>query len=132
MRVFFEVTKNPQLESPEILWHVKHGWVWNVWEVETRKCVAVFFATLLCGDGCILHFSTFPDEKIRWQTVLAGMRKGLKLVLPHCSVVFATVPASRKKLLRVEQRLGFFIVPQGGFTREDGEEILLLKYLRDK
>ena len=132
MRVFFEATKNPLLESPEILWHVNHGWVWNVWQVETKKCVAVFFATLLCGDGCILHFSTFPDQKIDWVTVLAGMRKGLKMVLPYVSVVYATISATEEKLRKVEEKLGFAVVENGGFTRDDGTEILLLKYLKDK
>lgn len=128
MKVFFEATAVPCVDSPEIRWHVDHGWVWDVIEIETRRRIGVFFCTLLCGDGCIVHFSSVPGEKIPWPVTLAAFRKGMKMVAnTGMGVIYATIPAEKRKLVGAAILLGFGIT-DGGFVRKGTGEIVLLKY----
>ena len=126
MMVYFEKVVLPCIVDDVIAWHVSHGWVWDVVEVKSGRRVGVFFCTLLCGDGVIVHFSTVPGIEIPWQTTLAAMRKGVKMVSPVVNVVFATIPADNLPLLRCACRLGFRI-SCGSFDR-DGAKIRLLQY----
>lgn len=124
MKVYFEATKFPVMRDPEIVWHAEHGWTWNVVDVEQRKYVGVFFATLT-GDGCIVHFSTF--EEVPWYIFFSAMKKGIRIILPHVNVMYATIPAEKEKLVSVACRLGFRVIDGGEFLR-DGKEVFLLKY----
>lgn len=126
MMVYFEKVVLPCIVDDVIAWHVSHGWVWDVVEVKSGRRVGVFFCTLLCGDGVIVHFSTVPGIKVPWQITLAAMRKGVKMVAPVVNVVFATIPADNLPLLRCAFRLGFRI-SCGSFDR-DGAKIRLLQY----
>lgn len=127
MKVYFEKTIVPCVADEVINWHVAHGWVWNVRTGE--KCVGVFFATLLSGDGVIIHFTPKPDLTIPPALTLAAFRKGVKIASP-LGVVFATVPRSKTKLVSVVKRLGF-AETNGSFIREGVGEIVLLKYLKN-
>ena len=126
MMVYFEKVVLPCIVDDVIAWHVSHGWVWDVVEVKSGRRVGVFFCTLLCGDGVIVHFSTVPGIEIPWQTTLAAMRKGVKMVSPVVNVVFATIPADNLPLIRCACRLGFRI-SCGSFFR-DGSKSRLLQY----
>ena len=126
MMVYFEKVVVPCIVDDVIAWHVSHGWVWDVVEVKSGRRVGVFFCTLLCGDGVIVHFSTVPDIEIPWATTLAAMRKGVRMVAPAVNVVFATIPADNIPLLRCACRLGFRL-SCGSFFR-DGSKIRLLQY----
>lgn len=126
MKIFFEKTITPCVSNEVTRWHVAHGWVWNV--RLDGQAVGVFFSTLLCGDGVILHFLTVDDVKIPAAAILAAFRKGVKIAAP-LGVVFATVPADNVKLLRVVKKLGF-VESDAGFICPERGEILLLKYLK--
>jgi hypothetical protein len=128
MKVYFEATKLPVMRDLEIVWHAEHGWTWNIVDVEQRKYVGVFFATLT-GDGCIVHFSTI--EEVPWYITFAAMKKAIRLILPHVNVIYATIPAEKEKLVSVACRLGFRVIEGGEFLR-DGKEVFLLKYFERK
>lgn len=125
--VRFEKTVLPCVMNDVTAWHVAHGWIWDVVEVASRRLLGVFFCTLLCGDGCVIHFEPRPGEIIRWPLTLAAFRKAVRMISPVCDVVYATVPADKIKLIHTLLRLGFVPVENGGF-RSDGREILLLKF----
>ena len=125
MKVYFEKTVLPCVVDDVIAWHVAHGWVWDVVEVSTGKRLGVFFCTLLCGDGVIVHFSSVPGVMIPWYVTLSAFRKAILMVAPAVNVVFATIPACRNALVRCVRKLGFR--PVARYTRE-GSEILLLQY----
>ena len=122
----FRHTLAPCVTNEVTLWHVAHGWIWDVIEVASGKSIGVFFCTHLCGDGCVCHFDTVGT--VRPALLLAAFRKGLRMILPHCAVIYATIEAGNIALIRCAQRLGFQIVAGGGFIR-DGREIMLLKYV---
>lgn len=126
MRVRFEKVVVPCVVNDVTLWHLEHGFLWDVVEEDGRR-IGVFFCTLLCGDGCIVHFDTVPGMVIPWQSTLAAMRKGVRMIAEVGGVIYATIPAENRALIRVAVRLGFGLVCDGGFLR-DGEPVVLLKY----
>ena len=126
MKVNFEKTVVPCVVDDVVLWHLEHGFVWDAVEVPSGRRFGVFFATLLGGDGCIIHF--YIREKVSAATFLYGFRKAVRMAEEVFPAVFATVPESKNKLVSVLQRVGFSILENGGFDRK-GEKILLLKKL---
>lgn len=126
MKVYFEKTILPCVADEVITWHIAHGWVWNV--TENGVYYGVFFATLLCGDGVIIHFTPKPDVQVPVKILLAAFKKGVRIVAP-LGVVFATIPRSKKKLIKVAKHLGF-CETTGSFIREGEGEVALLKYLQ--
>jgi hypothetical protein len=124
MKVNFEKTLIPCVCDEVIAWHVVHGWVWNVC---AGRPIGVFYCTVLCGSGAICHFSTVEGVAIPASVILAAFRKGVRMVAPACPVLYATIPETRAKLIRVALRLGFGVVEDGGFAL-DGRNMVLLKY----
>lgn len=124
-RVSFAKTLSPCVCDEVIAWHVVHGWVWNVYD--RRSPIGVFYCTVLCGSGAICHFSTIPGVGIPAPVTLAAFKKGVRMVAPVCPVLYATIPETKAKLIRVVVRLGFRPVPEGGFAL-DGQNMVLLKY----
>lgn len=129
MKVNFEKVVCPCVMDEVIAWHVSHGWVWDVVEVPTGRRLGVLYCTLLCGDGGVVHFSTVPGIKIPWQTTHAAMRKAMRMIVPVCNVLLATIPADNRALVRCARRLGF--LPMTRYFRE-GREIMLLQYFSRK
>jgi hypothetical protein len=127
-KVVFQHCIVPCVENPVVCWHVAHGWIWNVWEVSRQRNIGVFYATLLCGDGVVIHFDVLPGIQLHPATVLSAFRRGVALAAANADVVFATVQADNVKLIRCLCRLGFVVCRDASFCR-DGAEIALLKYL---
>ena len=126
MRAKFEKAIVPCVCSDVVLWHLKHGWVWNVVELPAIRRCGVFYCTLLCGDGCVVHFDTVPGLKLSWVFIHAAMKRSIRMIAPLCNVVYATIPEEKESLIRVCFHLGFRKT-DGGFLR-DGMPIALLKY----
>ena len=125
-KVRFDHTVLPCVVDDVIAWHVAHGWVWDVVETASGRRIGVFFCTLLCGDGAICHFTTAPGITFPWHVTLAAFRKAIRMVAPPVvNVLFATIPADNRPLLRCVGRMGFR--PVAGYTR-CGKEIRLLQY----
>lgn len=122
----FEKSVLPCVIDEVTLWHKQHGWLWNVLDQRTGDRVAVFFCTLLCGDGAILHFTVRPNVSLSGVFLRSAFRRGIEMVKPYCGVLYATIPQSSTGLVRVVEKLGFQVVRDGGFYR-DGDFILLLK-----
>lgn len=131
MKVNFEKCVLPCVINDVTIWHLHHGFIWDVVEAPSGRRIAVFFCTLLCGDGCFVHFETVKNLKISWATVFAAMRKGVQMISPYGNVIYATIPEEKKALIRVACKLGFSVVKEGSFDR-DGENIVLLKFLDRK
>lgn len=127
-RVYFQHCIVPCLENPVVRWHVAHGWIWNVWEVSRQRNIGVFYATLLCGDGVVIHFDVLPGIQLHPATVLSAFRRGVALAAANADVVFATVQADNVKLIRCLCHLGFVVCRDASFMRDE-DEIALLKYL---
>ena len=134
-RVYFEKVGRVEdlaVDDEVTRWHFDHGWIWNVLEIDRDNRVVrplgVFFATLLCGDGAVIHCSSIPGISIHWSLTLAAFRKAIRMLAPVCGILLATIPEERRALLRVIRRLGFREI--GSFPR-DGERVLLLKYRQD-
>ena len=127
-RVYFKHCIVPCVDNEVTRWHAAHGWIWDVYEVDRQRIIGVFFATLLCGDGAIIHFYPLENIKIHPMTTLSAFRRGVALVAANADVVFATIPTAKIKLIRCMERLGFIVCRAGSFER-DGAEITLLKYL---
>ena len=108
-------------------WHLAHGWIWNVIAPDNSP-LGVFYCTLLCGDGCIIHFDALPH--IPWSVILPAFRKAIRMISPVSDVVYATVPDSRTKLIRILIRLNFAPVSSGGFLRDQTTPITLLKLIK--
>lgn len=125
MNVDFVKTALPCVCNAVTLWHAQHGWIWDV--CHRGVPLGVFYCTLLCGEGVVIHFSTLPDVIIPAGVILAAFRKALKITSP-LGVVFATIPEEQAKLIRVVKRLGF-VETGGNFPRPGDGEIVLLKYL---
>ena len=123
----FEKSVIPCIIDDVTTWHHQHGWLWNVVDQRTGDRVAVFFCTLLCGDGGILHFSVRPNEKLDGVFLRSAFRRGIQMVKPHFGVMYATIEQDKTGLIRVVERLGFRVVRDGGFYR-DGKFVLLLKF----
>ena len=79
----------------------------------------------------MLHFEAVEGEKIGWTSLYTAMRKGFRMVRDYGNVVYATIPEENEGLIRVAERLGLRVVPDGGYWR-DGKKIALLKYLNRK
>lgn len=129
MKVNFEKTLTPCVTDQVILWHLAHGYVWNVREVSGRY-IGVVFATCLCGDGTVIHCETVPGITISSATVLAALRKAVRITAP-LGVLYATVPIQKSKLIAVLKRIGF-AETTGNFFREGTGEIALLKFIKNK
>ena len=129
MKVNFERVVVPCIVNDITLWHVEHGLLWDVVAVPSGRRIGVFFATLLCGDGSVIHF--YAAEDIPKTAFLAAFRKALKMMSSYGNVIYATVPDEYGKLISVLCRAGFIKVPDGGFVRA-GKNITLLKYLPGK
>ena len=135
MKVNFVKVLIPCVTDGEVLWHLEHGCCYDVVEVGSGRRLGVFFATLLCGDGCIIHFSVSPEcsspGSISPATILYAFRKGIRTASMLGEVIYATIPEEKKGLIRVVELLSFRILPEGSFFR-DGKKILLLKYFPHK
>lgn len=129
MKVNFEKTLSPCICNDIIAWHTAHGYVWNVVEAPSGRFIGVFFCTLLCGDGVIIHFNTVPRCRISAATICYAFKKALKIVSP-LGVVYATVEQKNRKLIQVLNRLGF-IETTAGFCR-DNTPIAMLKYFQNQ
>ena len=127
MKVNFVKTVIPCVVNDVTIWHVQHGLIWDVIEAPSGRYLGVFFCTLLCGDGCIIHFCSLPDVVISPATTLYAFKKAVRMMSSYGNVIYATIPAQKIKLVRTICALGFRIVSDGNFLR-DGEEIQLLKY----
>lgn len=126
MKVNFDKTTTPCVIDDVILWHLGHGFVWDVVEVPTGRRLAVFFCTLLCGDGAIIHFTMAPGMQVTGSTILYSIRKAVRMMKEY-GVVYATVPEKKRGLINVLKRIGFVVSANAGYLR-DGEKICLLKY----
>ena len=126
MTITFVPTNEPWVRNDVTRWHAEHGWVWNV-DVDD-EFVATVFCTLLCGDGAVIHFYTGKYTSLPGAVVLGIMRKAIRVIVPNCDVLYATIPTANEKLIRVAVSLGFGLVPDGGFLRDRTESISLLKY----
>lgn len=135
MRIYFDAVLEPErlaVSTEVIRWHLAHGWVYNVWECSddgaSGRIVAVFYITVVCGVGGVLHFDTvvldIPPAVIR-----AAMRKGVSMVAAVLPLVLATIPVAKSRLIRHVERLGFVRVVPGDFVAE-GRQFVLLKYLK--
>lgn len=125
MKCFFEKTLLPCIDNAVTRWHVAYGWIWNIVEIPSRRRIGVFYATLLCGDGVVVHFDV--KYKVSPATTLYAMRHGIELVSGIFSdngAVFAMIPAGKEKLIRVAGKLGF--VPTSGEFFRDGKRVVLL------
>ena len=131
MKVNFEKVIIPCVVNDITLWHLEHGFLWDVVEVPSGRRIAVFFCTLLCGDGLIVHFDSVENIEISPASVFSAMRKGVRMIREYGNVVYATIPAEKSTLIHCACRLGFDVVEAGGFLR-DGKEIVLLKYFKGK
>lgn len=125
MNITFVPTKEPFVRDDVTMWHVDRGWVWNI-DVD-NMFVGTLFCTLLCGDGCFVHFLSGKYIVLPGAVILAIMRKAMRILTANCDVIFASIETRNKKLIRTAIYLGFGIVENGGWMR-DGVEITLLKY----
>ena len=130
IRVRFEKTLIPCVLNEVISWHLEHGWVWDAVEFPSRRRCAVLYCTLLCGDGCIIHFETVPGIRVSHLFLLSGMRRAMRMIAPVCGVIYATIPEEKRKLIRVAEHLGFRRT-DADFDR-DGVKICMLKYLKEQ
>lgn len=126
MHITFVPTKEPFVRNDVTTWHAEHGWCWNV-DVDDMF-VATLFCTLLCGDGCLVHFDTGKYIRLPGPVILAIMRKAMRMLEQNADVIYATILARNHALIRVAIRLGFVLVPDGGFLRDGKDDVVLLKY----
>lgn len=127
-RVYFVNTLSPCVDNEITRWHLAHGWLWDVYDRKLKRNIGVFFCTLLCGDGCIIHFDCVPELSPEPVAILSAFRSAVDLVSPDFNVVFATIPSSKNKLISCICRMGFSVCCDAKYWR-DGQEITLLKYL---
>lgn len=125
MNITFVPSKEPFVRDDVTMWHAQHGWLWNI-DVDDMF-VGTLFCTLLCGDGCLVHFKSGKYIVLPGVVILAIMRKAMRMLSAECDVIFASIETRNKKLIQTAIRLGFRIVDGGGWLR-DGEEVTLLKY----
>lgn len=125
MQITFVPSKEPFVRDDVTLWHAAHGWLWNI-DVD-NMFVGTLFCTMLCGDGCFIHFLSGKYIVLPGAVILAIMRKAMRILSAECDVIFASIETRNKKLIRVAEFLGFRIIEGGGWLR-DGVEITLLKY----
>jgi hypothetical protein len=116
----------PCVWNDVVSWHSRHGWCWEV-KVD-GVAVAVFYCTLLCGDGCLVHFDKAEYVKLPGAVILGIMRKAMRMIEPECDVIYATIEKQNEKLIHVAIRLGFGLIPNGGFLRDGKTEVVLLKF----
>lgn len=129
MNIQFRHTLSPCVFNSTTVWHTAHGgWVWDVIRPDTGEYLGVFYCTLLCAEGCIVHFDTIPGVHIPPKVFLSSIKKGIAMVRPSCDVIFATVPKEKYRLIRILQRIGFRHCPEADYSR-DGEEVIFLHYL---
>jgi hypothetical protein len=121
----FEKTIIPCVNNDVIRWHLVHGWVWDV--VADGRRIGVLYATIMCGDGVVLHFFTVPGIRIPAAVIREAFRKALRITAP-LGVVFATIPKRRRSLIKLCIRLGF-VETSACFHSDVNGEIAFLKYL---
>ena len=126
MKITFVPTEDPFVRNDVTTWHAQHGWCWNV-DVD-NMFVATLFCTLLCGDGCLVHFDTGKYIRLPGSVILAIMRKAMRMLEQNADVIYATILARNQALIRVAICLGFRLVPGGGFQRDGKDEVVLLKF----
>ena len=122
---YFERTFKPCILNEVISWHLAHGWVWNIIDRKSLRPIGVFYATLLCGDGVVLHFDTLPDVEIPFALTLSAMKRGIRLVEPHADLILATIPEVKHKLIQCAQKLGFRRISN---FRRDNQAIVVLQF----
>lgn len=127
-RIYFKHTFSPCVDNEITRWHLAHGWLWDVYDRKLEQNIGVFFVTLMCGDGCIVHFDRVEHVDVEAAALLCAFRRGVELVAPHFNVVFATIPSEKQKLIRCACRLGFSVCHGAEYWRFE-QEITLLKYL---
>ena len=122
--VYFERTFAPCIVNPVTFWHLEHGWIWNIIDRRSNSPLGVLYATLICGDGAVLHFET-AAEKVPFAYTLSAMRRAVALLAKHCPLMLATIPQHKVKLIRCVQRIGFRAVTV--FER-DGVDVAMLQF----
>ena len=125
MNITFVPSREPFVRDDVTMWHAQHGWLWNI-DVD-NMFVGTLFCTLLCGDGCLVHFKTGKYITMPGAVVLAIMRKAMRMLSENCDVIFASIETRNRKLIQTAIYLGFVIVENGGWMR-DGTDVTLLKY----
>ena len=127
-RIYFKHTLFPCVDNEVTRWHLAHGWLWDVFDRKQNCNIGVFFVTLMCGDGAIVHFDRIPDVNVDAAALLCAFRRGIELVGNYGNVIYATIPSSNVKLIRCACRLGFVVCHGAEYMRFE-QEITLLKYL---
>ena len=136
MNITFVPSREPFVRDDVTMWHAQHGWLWNI-DVDDMF-IGTLFCTLLCGDGCFVHFKTGKYITLPGAVVLAIMRKAMRMLSTESDVIFASIETRNRKLIQTAIYLGFGIVENGGWQRQaldggsaglrSGTEITLLKY----
>jgi len=125
MNITFVPSKEPFVRDEVTMWHAEHGWLWNI-DVD-NVFVGTLFCTLLCGDGCFIHFKAGKYMHVPGVIILAIMKKAMRMLSAECDVIFASIETRNQKLIRTAILLGFGTIDGGGWTR-DGVPVTLLKY----
>lgn len=118
----FEIVKrfsNACVKNEVVKWHTQHGWVYNVWSNVDERYLGVYYCTLLCGDGVVLHFESCVDD-IAVGDILAAFKKGIQMMSKQ-NIVLATIPKDLK-LCRIAKRLRFKEI--ANYYRNDKEIVL--------
>jgi hypothetical protein len=121
--VQFETVKQYKkacIKNEIIKWHIKHGWVYNVWSNVDEKYIGIFYCTLLAGDGVVLHFLSCERVLIHPVDIYSAFKQGIELMKSQ-NIVLATIP-KKLKLCRIAKRLGFKEIALYNLS---GEEIIL-------
>ena len=134
-KIYFERVERQRrlvIRNEVTRWHVKHGWAYNVLDAGFSP-LGVFFCTLLCGDGAVLHFLAGKGVRVSGAELLSCMRAAIEMIL-RCKqgfTLYTTIRASERKLIRVAEGLGFRVVEGAEMVREGGEEVKFLKFFGD-
>ena len=117
MKIYFQKVTEPgraACNTSVVEWHILHGWCYNVWDCsddgKQGRIIGVFYVTLLCGLGGILHFDTVADD-IPGSHFRAAFRKAIRIVQPYLGLILTTIPRDKGKLIRTVEHLGFVPVP---------------------
>lgn len=125
--IVYRKSKNPCVKNAITRWHASHGWLYNAYRLPENRSVGVFYATLLCGDGAVIHFDVAPGADLSAPEILHGVRSAIRMIgRASLNVIYTTIPGDRTGLIKLMTRFGFREVPDGGFLR-DGLPVVLLK-----
>lgn len=124
-----ESEDDPVCNTSVIRWHVLHGWCYKVWECDwhSGRPIAVFYITLMCGDGGFVHFDALVEDCPAF-VIRRAIRAGLALAARELPVVFAHIPKRKERLIRYLLHIGFVHIVEGDF-HSHGEDFALLKFL---